>query len=247
MRTRVMLILSVLVVLFVAGTIYAQAGGDPMRQPGPGVRPGVPGMGAERVGPRPQFGERPGFARGPRLGGRRYFGGRFGFEGGSRSFGRPGLGVGRPGPGGWGFARGPYVAGGPRVAAAPPVVSAPQPAVAPQFAAAWRHLPAGHLLLLVRHGVRLLVLLAVIPVLITLFWVLPITLGVCIARRRKLSPLWMLFGISPLGGWIACLVLALSKGKVECASCGGYVKRNFRQCPFCESALPGPTPAKPPA
>jgi hypothetical protein len=89
-----------------------------------------------------------------------------------------------------------------------------------------------------------LVLLVVIPVLIVLFWVLPISMGVCIARRRKLSPLWMLFGIPPMAGWIACLVLALSKGKIECGKCGGYVKPNFRQCPFCEQAIASPTPPK---
>ena len=89
-----------------------------------------------------------------------------------------------------------------------------------------------------------LVALAVIPVLIVLFWVAPIVLGVRIARRKKLSPLWMLFGIKPLAGWIACLVLALTRGKVECASCGGYIKPNFRQCPYCKATVPGETAPK---
>jgi hypothetical protein len=80
-------------------------------------------------------------------------------------------------------------------------------------------------------------LLVVVPVLVTLFWILPITIGVRIARCKNLSPLWMLFGICPLGGWLACLVLALAKGKVACANCGGYVKPNFRQCPYCSSPI----------
>jgi hypothetical protein len=88
---------------------------------------------------------------------------------------------------------------------------------------------------------------AVIPVLIVLFWVLPIVLGVRIARRKKLSPLWMLFGIHPIGGWVGCLVLALARGKVECGSCGGYIKPNFRQCPYCKGTVAGETATKPKA
>jgi hypothetical protein len=117
------------------------------------------------------------------------------------------------------------------------------------FAAPVRHRPFGRALWVMHHGARpvalLLIALAVIPILVTLFWVLPITLGVRIARRRKLTPLWMLFGIHPIGGWVACLVLALGKGNVECAKCGGYVKPNFRQCPFCQGELPGQAPPKP--
>jgi len=94
---------------------------------------------------------------------------------------------------------------------------------------------------LVRAGLFLLV---AVPVLVTLFWILPIALGVRVARRRNLSPLWMLFGIHPLGGWIACLVLALCRGKVECPTCGGYVRRNFRQCPFCQSPMEGTKPSR---
>jgi len=88
-----------------------------------------------------------------------------------------------------------------------------------------------------RLGGLALLVLVVIPVVVTLFWVLPITLGLWLAGKRNYSRLWMLFGIHPLGGWIACLVLALSKGKVECGKCGAYVKRNFRQCPQCHSPV----------
>ena len=95
--------------------------------------------------------------------------------------------------------------------------------------------------------IGLLALLVVVPVLVTVLWVLPIALGVWIARRRNLSPLWMFFGINPLGGWIACLVLALSRGKVQCPACGGYVKPNYRQCPHCHGALSAPSSAKNPA
>ncbi len=100
---------------------------------------------------------------------------------------------------------------------------------------AFHHAAWGHPQLLI---CVLLFLFVVVPVVVTLFWVLPITLGVRVARRRNYSPLWMLFGIHPIGGWIACLVLSLSPGKVECPTCGGYVRRNYRQCPHCHGAIP---------
>ena len=54
-----------------------------------------------------------------------------------------------------------------------------------------------------------LVLLAVIG--LPLIWFTPIWLGVRTARKKRLSPHWMWFGIHPLFGWIACLVLLLAK------------------------------------
>jgi hypothetical protein len=72
-----------------------------------------------------------------------------------------------------------------------------------------------------------------LTVLVTLCWILPIWIGVRIARCKNLSPLWMLFGIRPPGGWLACLVLPLVRGKAVCATCGGYVKQNFTRCPYC--------------
>jgi hypothetical protein len=141
-------------------------------------------------------------------------------------------------------------AGAPGAAPAPQAPAGPQPVAAPQPLER-HHFALGQRLWALRQSVgplgALLILLVAIPVLVTVLWVLPVTLGVWIARRRKLSGLWMLFGIHPLGGWVACLVLALSRSKVECATCGGYVKRNFRQCPFCHGAVPAPTAPRPPA
>jgi hypothetical protein len=79
-----------------------------------------------------------------------------------------------------------------------------------------------------------LVLLAMVA---TLGWVLPICLGVREARKKNYSPLWMLFGIHPLGGWIAFIVLACLPPRVQCRNCGGFVEANFRVCPFCRADL----------
>ena len=132
----------------------------------------------------------------------------------------------------------------PSVAApAPAGCSCPMMATAPAAAAPadsgekrpWEHGRMHWKVCLLAFGA--LAVLAVAAVIITLFWILPITIGLRIARRKHLSGLWMLFGIHPLGGWITCIVLALCTPRVECASCGGYVKANFKQCPYCRGAV----------
>jgi hypothetical protein len=74
---------------------------------------------------------------------------------------------------------------------------------------------------------------------IGLGWVLPIILGVRQATKKNYSPLWMLFGIHPLGGWIAFIVLACLPPRVQCRTCGGFVAAQFRICPYCRSELAG--------
>jgi len=69
-------------------------------------------------------------------------------------------------------------------------------------------------------------------------WVLPITLGIKCARRKGVSTQWMWFGIHPLGGWIAFIVLNALTPRVQCLNCGGMVGANFWQCPFCHSPMP---------
>ena len=230
MRKWGMSAIAVLFLFCVAGLVYAQDGG------GPGMHGGGPG--GRHFGPGPGFGGGPGFGERSDFGGGRHSRGRFDAGRGPEAFG------------GMGFARRPYEAARPSITVAPGVASVTQSPAA-QMPGAEHGFFFGRIFAAMHQGARPLlmgiILLAVIPVLIVLFWVLPVTLGVCIARRRKLSPLWMLFGIHPIGGWVACLVLALSKGKVECAKCGGYVKPNFRQCPFCEQAMASPTPPKPSA
>ncbi len=77
-------------------------------------------------------------------------------------------------------------------------------------------------------------------VIIFLGWVLPITLGVKCAKRKNYSPAWMCFGIHPIGGWIAFIVLSCLEPRVACAHCGGFIKVNFRICPYCHAELAKP-------
>jgi Zn finger protein HypA/HybF involved in hydrogenase expression len=83
------------------------------------------------------------------------------------------------------------------------------------------------------------VLLATLFVLgmIGLLWVLPISLGIRAANRKGYSPHWMWFGIHPVGGWIAAIVLMSLPARVQCRNCGGFVARYFRLCPHCHAEL----------
>ena len=85
-----------------------------------------------------------------------------------------------------------------------------------------------------------------VAIAVVLGWVLPITLGVHQARKKNYPALWMLFGIHPLGGWIAFIVLACLPPRIQCPACGGFVQVHFRICPFCHANLAGPGPAPAP-
>ena len=50
-----------------------------------------------------------------------------------------------------------------------------------------------------------LLTLVVTGAFLAIFWVLPIVLGLVWAKRNKISPHWMWFGIHPVGGWLASL------------------------------------------
>jgi hypothetical protein len=76
--------------------------------------------------------------------------------------------------------------------------------------------------------------------LFVVLWIVPIPLGIGCAIRKHYSPYWMWFGLHPLGGWIALVVLASLPARVVCGHCGGYVGGNFCLCPYCHAPL-GPT------
>ena len=103
-----------------------------------------------------------------------------------------------------------------------------------------------------------LALLAVFAVL-AIFWALPVVLGVRTAKRKGYNPLWMLFGIHPVGAWVAFIVLACLDPRRRCQTCGAFVDRNFLLCPYClrppdvvwmpgpgQPPSPGPPPPGPP-
>jgi hypothetical protein len=85
--------------------------------------------------------------------------------------------------------------------------------------------------------VGLTAILVLIVAVVFVGWVLPIVLGVRAANRKQYSPHWMWFGIHPLFGWIACIVLLCLPPRIQCPNCGGFVAVNFRICPYCHAGL----------
>jgi len=83
-------------------------------------------------------------------------------------------------------------------------------------------------------GVHLLIV-GLLIVGIVLFWALPVLLGVRWARQKGYSPLWMLFGIHPCGGWIAAFVMLLLPARILCLNCHQHFDPRFWRCPFCDA------------
>jgi len=67
-------------------------------------------------------------------------------------------------------------------------------------------------------------------------WVLPIYLGIRAAKRKHYSPHWMWFGVHPLTGWAACIVLHCLSARVACPGCAEYVGQKYRICPYCQAS-----------
>ena len=67
------------------------------------------------------------------------------------------------------------------------------------------------------------------------FWALPIRIGIKIAKRKNISPLWMWFGIHPIFGWFTLLVLNSAKPRKICPNCKEKIKKHAKICPYCLS------------
>ena len=65
------------------------------------------------------------------------------------------------------------------------------------------------------------------------FWGGPIVVGIAMFRKKGYSPHWMWFGVHPIGAWIACFVSFCLSHRRRCRNCGGFVRSNFRLCPYC--------------
>ena len=102
-----------------------------------------------------------------------------------------------------------------------------------------------------------LLALVVTGAFLAIFWVLPIVLGLVWAKRNKISPHWMWFGIHPVGGWLAFAIIRWGgridkvgdvavkwiTGKVGCPSCGKFNPMNNAFCAQC--GIPTLKPACP--
>jgi len=66
-----------------------------------------------------------------------------------------------------------------------------------------------------------------------IFWALPVYLGVRWARKKGYSPLWMLFGLNPMGTWIAAAILQYLPPRERCVECQKFIRTDFDVCPYC--------------
>jgi hypothetical protein len=74
--------------------------------------------------------------------------------------------------------------------------------------------------------------------LIFAFWITPVALGIRLAQKKGYSPHWMWFGMHPIGGWVAFIVMACLEKRTRCTNCGAFLSWNFRICPHCGAPLP---------
>lgn len=74
--------------------------------------------------------------------------------------------------------------------------------------------------------------------LIFLFWFIPIYFGLKWARIKGVSKLWMLFGIHPMTGWIAYLILRYGiDPRKQCDKCKEYIKMEAQICRYCGNQM----------
>ena len=89
---------------------------------------------------------------------------------------------------------------------------------------------------------------------LTFLWILPIVLGLKLAKRNKVSSYWMLFGIYPGLAWIGYVIIRLNgridqvenvsvqwtTGKAACPSCAKFNPMNNNFCSQCRIPIPKP-------
>ncbi|MBC8870158.1 MAG: hypothetical protein H8E44_12115 [Planctomycetes bacterium] len=75
--------------------------------------------------------------------------------------------------------------------------------------------------------------LVVVTLGVLLLWALPVWLGLRWAKRKGYSPLWMLFGLHPIGAWIAAAIMQYLPPKSRCPACERFIRNDFVVCPHC--------------
>ena len=65
------------------------------------------------------------------------------------------------------------------------------------------------------------------------FWILPVYLGIRVAKKKNLNPHIMWFGLHPFTGWFAFIYLWGAPHKIMCSECGEVLKNHARICAYC--------------
>jgi hypothetical protein len=80
--------------------------------------------------------------------------------------------------------------------------------------------------------------LSLFILIILVLWVLPVWLGTKWAKIKGVSKLWMLFGIHPLLGWIAFLVIRYGiDPRKQCHKCKESIKIDALICKYCGNEM----------
>ncbi len=79
---------------------------------------------------------------------------------------------------------------------------------------------------------------AIVVLVLIILWVIPIWFGLKWAKIKGVSKLWMLFGIHPMTGWIAYLVLRFGiDPKKQCEKCKESIKLRAQICRYCGNQM----------
>ncbi|MFD2724743.1 hypothetical protein [Hyunsoonleella rubra] len=80
--------------------------------------------------------------------------------------------------------------------------------------------------------------LFVVILIIFFFWFIPIWYGIKWAKIKGVSKLWMLFGIHPMTGWIAFLILRYGiDPRKQCDKCKESIKIEAQICRYCGNQI----------
>jgi hypothetical protein len=79
---------------------------------------------------------------------------------------------------------------------------------------------------------------ATVILIIFFFWFIPIWFGLKWAEIKGISKLWMLFGIHPMTGWIAYLILRYGiDPRKQCEKCKESIKLEAQICRYCGNQM----------
>lgn len=88
------------------------------------------------------------------------------------------------------------------------------------------------------HTFDALFIFIVVLLAILLFWCIPIWFGLKWAKIKGVSKLWMLFGIHPITGWIAYLILRYGiDARKQCDKCKESINIEAQICRYCGNQM----------
>jgi hypothetical protein len=77
----------------------------------------------------------------------------------------------------------------------------------------------------------------IVFVVLIFLWAWTIKLGLKKAKSKNYSRGWMWFGVHPAGALIMVIILHYLRPRIQCITCGAFLKDNFILCPYCREAV----------